>query len=169
MSNCKIIEVYYNKSNNSRARDTNRKVSTNSFLNGVLLYQKNRLICRYKFPLGEVSKLFKNKIKNVQQTLMMFGFIEIKDDFSVNMFKNVNFHGFRPLFVMMSWRRYIIVWNSYSFMLKRTQKMTLIQDRGLLMIKMIKIMKDVRGLNLMRTERMSRRLIQLMLFRLIEC
>jgi hypothetical protein len=83
--------VYYNKSSNNRSRELNRKISSNSFLNGVLLYQKNRLICRYKYSLGEVSKLFKNKLKNLQQTLMMFGFIEIKEEFSVNMFKTVKY------------------------------------------------------------------------------
>ena len=108
LSNCKIIEVYYNKNNNSRARDTNRKVSSHSFLNGVLLYQKNRLICRYKFSLGEVSKISKNKLKNVQQTLMMFGFIEIKDQFSVNMFKTVNLLLHRRLSEMMFQRKFII-------------------------------------------------------------
>lgn len=91
LSNCKIIEVYYNKCNNNRARDLNRKVSSNGFLNGVLLYQNNRLICRYKYGLGEVSKIFKNKLKNLQQTLIMFGFIEVKEEFGVNIFKNVFF------------------------------------------------------------------------------
>lgn len=67
----------------------NRKVSSNGFLNGVLLYHKNRLICRYKHGLGEVNKIYKNKLKNLQQTLIMFGFIEINEEFNVNVFKTV--------------------------------------------------------------------------------
>jgi hypothetical protein len=76
LANCKIIEVYYNKCSNNRARDVNnRKPSSNNFLNGVLLYQKNRLICRYKYSLGDAAKIFKNKVKPLQQSLMTFGFI----------------------------------------------------------------------------------------------
>jgi len=53
----------------------NRKTATFNFLNGILFYSKNRLICRYKFNLGEVNKLFRNKVKSIQQILIMFGFI----------------------------------------------------------------------------------------------
>jgi hypothetical protein len=91
LSNCNIIEVYYNKvTSNGRARDLNRKTSTFNFLNGILFYHRNRLISRYKFNLGEVNRLFRNKVKNIQQSLIMFGFIEIKEDFTVNIFKTVN-------------------------------------------------------------------------------
>jgi hypothetical protein len=105
LSNCKIIEVYYNKSSTTRARDINRKATSNGFLNGVLLYQKNRLICRYKFALGEVCRLFRNRLKNAQQTLMMFGFIEIKEEFSVNIFKTVSPSLPRPSSATTSSRR----------------------------------------------------------------
>lgn len=89
LPNCNIIEAYYNKSNTYRSRDLSRKTASFNFLNGVLFYHKHRLISRYKFNLGEVNKLFKNKLKILQQALVMFGFIEIKDEFAVNIFKTV--------------------------------------------------------------------------------
>ncbi len=92
---CKIIEAYYNKTSSSRGRELNRKSTAFHFLNGVLFYHKNRLISRYQFDLGEISKLFKNKMKAVQQTFMMFGFIEIESYFAVNIFKTVHFHLYR--------------------------------------------------------------------------
>jgi hypothetical protein len=95
LSNCNIIEVYYNKNSSGRVRDMNRKSTNPNFLNGVVFYHKNRLVSRYKFDLGETTKLFKNKLKAMQQSLLMFGFIEIKDDFAVNIFKTVKLIIFR--------------------------------------------------------------------------
>jgi hypothetical protein len=89
LSNCNIIEVYYNNSITARARDMNRKAANQNFLNGVVFYHKNRLISRYKFNLGETPRLFKNKLKYMQHNLLMFGFIEIKEEFAVNIFKTV--------------------------------------------------------------------------------
>jgi hypothetical protein len=77
LSNCNIIEVYYNKTS-GRARELNRKSAAFTFLNGVLFYRRNRLVARYKYPFGEVNKLLRYKPKAIQQMLMMFGFIEIK-------------------------------------------------------------------------------------------
>lgn len=106
LSNCNIIEVYYNKTNTARARDLNRKTNTTfNFFNGVLFYHKNRLISRYRFQLGEINKIFKNKLKNIQQTLLMFGFIEIKDEFAVNIFKTVFFVLFRVLFEKICFKK----------------------------------------------------------------
>ena len=120
LSNCNIIEVYYNKSNTARARDMNRKAANQNFLNGVVFYHKNRLISRYKFNLGETPKLFKNKLKSMQQNLLMFGFIEIKEDFAVNIFKTVIISWCRDLLEMIFSSRSIIVSNSY----KNTQRNT---------------------------------------------
>ena len=111
LSNCNIIEVYYNKTNISRARDMNRKTANQNFLNGVVFYHKNRLVSRYKFDLGETPKLFKYKLKSMQQNLLMFGFIEIKDDFAVNIFKTVIFSIYRALSEMIYWNKFIIVSN----------------------------------------------------------
>ena len=101
LSNCKIIEVYYNKTNSSRARDMNRKSTNPNFLNGVVFYHRNRLVSRYKFELGETTQLFKNKLKAMQQSLLMFGFIEIKDEFAVNIFKTVQLLTFRASLEMI--------------------------------------------------------------------
>lgn len=111
LSNCNIIEVYYNKSNTARARDMNRKAANQNFLNGVVFYHKNRLICRYKFNLGETTKLFKNKLKSLQQSLLMFGFIEIKDEFAVNIFKTVIMYLCRVLLEMIFLRKFTTVSN----------------------------------------------------------
>lgn len=88
LSHCNIIEAYYNKGGSNRSRDVNRK--SFHFFNGVLFYHKNRLVSRYKFSLGEINEIFKNRLKSAQQTLLMFGFIEIKDEFQINIFKTVH-------------------------------------------------------------------------------
>lgn len=95
LSNCNIIEVYYNKTS-GRAREMSRKTAVFNFLNGVLFYRRNRLICRYKFQLGDINQLHSYKTRAIQQALLMFGFIEIKAEFPVNIFKTVHFPLCRP-------------------------------------------------------------------------
>lgn len=74
LEQCSIIEAYYNRTS-SRARELNRKSTAFTFLNGVLFYRKNRLICRYKYPFGEANMIYGHKLKAIQQAMMMFGFM----------------------------------------------------------------------------------------------
>ena len=89
LEQCNIIEVYYSAAPSTRTRELSRKALTFQTLNGVLLYHKNRLITRHRYPLGEIHKLFRGRLKQVPQGLAMFGFIEVKEEFPPNIFKNV--------------------------------------------------------------------------------
>ena len=43
LAECKIVELYFDQAMDERC---------DSFHSGILIYQKNRLICRYKYELG---------------------------------------------------------------------------------------------------------------------
>ena len=106
LEQCNIIEVYYNHSppGSTRSRDSKSKTAHFHALNGVLFYHRNRLINRYHFPLGELSKLFRGRHKQIAPALAMFGFIEIKEEYQANIFKNVHSCPVRSLFERTCWR-----------------------------------------------------------------
>lgn len=106
LEHCNIMEVYYNHGS-SRGRDANRKSYAFNSVNGVLLYKENRLITRYRYALGEVNRLFKGKLKAVQQSLVMFGFIEIDAEFATNIFKTVKNILFRVLLETICYKKSI--------------------------------------------------------------
>lgn len=87
LEHCNIVEVYYNHHISTLFFHLEKKINT--FHNGVLIYHKNRLITRYRYPIGELFKLFRGQLRVAHNFLQMFGFIEVDDAFQTNMFKNV--------------------------------------------------------------------------------
>lgn len=67
----------------------NAERKSNFFSNGLLIYHKNRLITRFKYPLGELITRKFYKHKNIHNFLRLFGFIELPDHVPVNLFKTV--------------------------------------------------------------------------------
>jgi hypothetical protein len=58
----------------------------------------------------------------MQHNLLMFGFIEIKEEFAVNIFKTVIISWYRVLLEMIFLSKFIIVSNLYKNMQKGTVK-----------------------------------------------
>ena len=71
---------------NPFARDTSRKPYLH---NGVLMYQKNRLITRFKYPLGYLLEEIDIEEEPIHNLPEMFGFLEVVENINVNDFKTV--------------------------------------------------------------------------------
>lgn len=87
LGECKVVELYYNPI-------MERKSSL--FHAGILIYHKNRLICRFKYELGLLFplKFYKRKYKRTQNIVFQFfGFIELPDGVPCNFLKTDVQHG----------------------------------------------------------------------------
>ena len=61
----------------------------NYFSNGLLIYHKNRLITRYKHPLGQLISMHFHRYKGHYNFVRLLGYIELPDHIPVNTFKTV--------------------------------------------------------------------------------
>lgn len=87
---CNIVEIYWNPEG-WKPQD-NIKHFTGSFvLNGVLIYHQGRLVSRYQTELGSLL----DSLETDPKLGCMFGYIEVKDMFPVNMVKTVQMMIFR--------------------------------------------------------------------------
>lgn len=69
LAECKIVELYYDETMDERC---------DSFHAGILIYHKNRLICRYKYDLGRMFQLKfypRRYRKGKTNVLQFFGYI----------------------------------------------------------------------------------------------
>lgn len=83
----KITEIYYLYDLSKYFIKIEKKLSF--FNNGLLIYHKNRLITRFKYPLGELIVKKYYKLVENHNFIRLFGFIELPDHIPINIFKTV--------------------------------------------------------------------------------
>lgn len=91
LEECKIVELYYHRNLLETGKKQSKTDKTqkgsfkelpnsnhlNAFLNGILIYHRNRLIKRYEYPFGSLLKysLLKKITTKNYNPLKIFGFI----------------------------------------------------------------------------------------------